>query len=195
MARGTPHRSGKQNPVKVTFNNIRTANNLAQKLASRMDFSSAEFEEACHKIEASESLTPAQLAVQFLPDTYEAYWSATPDELINKLRKHYTRFWNADRKAKAEALGLTPMQVSVLASIVEEESNRRDERPKIARLYLNRLNRGMMLQADPTVKFATGDFAAKRITADMLNTGFTLQHLPQQRFATRDYPLSGSTNH
>lgn len=161
---------GRQNPVKVTFNNIRTSDILAERLASRMDFTAEEFKEACRQIEATDTLTPGQLAVEFLPDTYEAYWSASPQELIKKIRGHYASFWNASRREKANALGLTPEQVSVLASIVEEESNRRDERPKIARLYLNRLKRGMLLQADPTVKFATGDFEARRITGDMLKS-------------------------
>ncbi|MDE6528533.1 MAG: endolytic transglycosylase MltG [Muribaculaceae bacterium] len=161
---------GRQTPVKVTFNNIRTPDRLAERLASRMDFTPEQFSRACSEAAAADSLTPEQFAVQFLPDTYEAYWSASPAELIAKIRQHYTRFWTAQRKEKAAALGLDPMQVSVLASIVEEESNRRDERPKIARLYLNRLKRGMMLQADPTVKFATGDFEARRITGNMLQT-------------------------
>ncbi len=162
---------GRQTPVKVTFNNIRTSDRLASRLASRMDFTAGEFEEACRKAAVADTLSPEQIAAQFLPDTYEVYWSATPEELIAKIRKHYSRFWDDARREKARNLGLTPLQVSVLASIVEEESNRRDERPKIARLYLNRLNRGMLLQADPTVKFATGDFEAKRITGAMLKSG------------------------
>lgn len=158
---------GRQNPVKVTFHNIRTSDRLADRLAARMDFTAEAFKAACREV-AADSLTPEQLAVQFLPDTYEAYWSATPDELISKMRKHYVRFWTADRREKAAKLGLTPMEVSVLASVVEEESNRRDERPQIARLYLNRLKRGMLLQADPTVKFASQDFEARRVTSKML---------------------------
>lgn len=160
---------GRQTPVRVTFNNVRTPQQLAGRLASRMDFTAEEFAEACSEVAEADTLTLSALQAQFLPDTYEAYWSATPAELIAKMRAAYCRFWNAERLAKAEALGLTPEQVSILASIVEEESNRRDERPKIARLYLNRLHRGMLLQADPTVKFATGDFAARRITSEMLS--------------------------
>ena len=99
-----------------------------------MDFTAGEFEEACRKAAVADTLSPEQIAAQFLPDTYEVYWSATPEELIAKIRKHYSRFWDDARREKARNLGLTPLQVSVLASIVEEESNRRDERPKIARL-------------------------------------------------------------
>lgn len=159
---------GRQTPVKVTFNNVRTFDRLAEILAAKMDFSKDDFLRDAAAMAAADSLTPEQFAVEFLPDTYEAYWTASTDELMSRIRAHYKRFWNESRRAKAEALGLTPMQVSVLASIVEEESNRRDERPVIARLYLNRLHRGIPLQADPTVKFAWGDQTVRRITGEML---------------------------
>jgi len=161
---------GRQTPVKVTFNNQRTFAQLAETLASKMDFTADEFICAARHIEAADTLSDAVFEAQFLPDTYEVYWSATPGELIQKIRANYTRFWTTERMAKAATLGLTPLQASVLASIVEEESNRRSERPTIARLYLNRLHRGMKLQADPTVKFAAGNFAARRIAGDMLRT-------------------------
>jgi len=161
---------GRQTPVKIAFNNIRTLDQLANLLASRMDFTADNFMATCDTIQQTDTITRRQLEAQFLPDTYEVYWSASPRQLINKIRRNYIRFWNGERLDKAKALSLTPLQVSILASIIEEESNRRDERPKIARLYLNRLHRGMPLQADPTVKFATGNFAARRITADMLST-------------------------
>lgn len=159
---------GRQTPVRVTFNNVRTAPQLAGIIASRMDFSTDEFKAECVRIAREEHISQEQLQAEFLPDTYEVYWTAAPAELIAKIRSNYRRFWTDERKRQADTLGLSPLQVSVLASIVEEESNRRDERPKIARLYLNRLKRGMPLQADPTVKFATGDFAARRITGEML---------------------------
>lgn len=159
---------GRQTPVKVTFNNVRTLQQLSERIAARMDFSAEDFIKACGETARQDSLGMNEIEAQFLPDTYEVYWSATPATLISKIRGNYRRFWTSERLAKARAIGLSPLQVSVLASIAEEESNRRDERGKIARLYLNRLHRGMLLQADPTVKFATGDFAARRITADML---------------------------
>lgn len=159
---------GRQTPVKVTFNNIRTFDRLAEVLASKMDFTKEDFLRDAAQLAEADSLTSEQFEVQFLPDTYEVYWTATTHDLMNKIRASYGRFWNEERRQKAQALGLTPMQVSVLASIVEEESNRRDERPKIARLYLNRLHKGMPLQADPTVKFAWGDPTVRRITGEML---------------------------
>ncbi len=159
---------GRQTPVKVTFNNVRTFDRLAELLSSKMDFSKEDFLTDAARIAAADTLTAEQMTVQFLPDTYEAYWSATTDELIAKIRSNYARFWTPERKDKAASIGLTPMQASILASIVEEETNRRDERPAIARLYLNRLHKGMPLQADPTVKFAWGDPTVRRITGDML---------------------------
>lgn len=160
---------GRQTPVRVTFNNVRTFDHMAELLASKMDFTKSDFLKAVSEIEDSDSVSHEQLVAQFLPDTYETYWNSLPRDLIGKIRRHYYSFWNEERKDKAETLGLTPLQVSVLASIVEEESNRRDERPIIARLYLNRLQRGMLLQADPTVKFAWGDPTVKRITGEMLD--------------------------
>lgn len=160
---------GQQTPIRITFNNLRLFEQLEDKLAGCLDFTKEEFEDAVTKTITEESISREKFEAQFLPDTYEVYWTATPNDIIKKIRRYYAKFWDEERSAKAKALGLSELQVSVLASIVEEESNRRDEHKKIARLYLNRLHRGMLLQADPTVKFATGDFAARRITRDMLN--------------------------
>lgn len=98
-----------------------------------------------------------------LPDTYHLYWTATPEQVMERLKAEYDRFWNAGRLRKADSLGLTPLEVSILASIVMEESNVKDEYPVIAGVYLNRLRKGMKLQADPTARFATGDFTITRV--------------------------------
>ena len=89
---------------------------------------------------------------------------------MSQVADSYKRFWTDERRAKARKLGLTPVGVATLASIVEEETAKADERPRVARLYLNRLNKGIKLQADPTVKFAIGDFAIRRISGRMLKT-------------------------
>jgi UPF0755 protein len=99
----------------------------------------------------------------FIPNTYEVYWDTGTENLLKRLKKEHERFWNEDRRKKAEKIGLTPLQVSVLASIVEEEATYADEYPVVAGLYLNRLRKGMRLEADPTVKFAVGDFTLRRI--------------------------------
>jgi UPF0755 protein len=107
--------------------------------------------------------TPETVLTMFLPNTYEMYWNIGEEKFVSKMKREYLNFWNSDRNAKAQALGLSPIEVSVLASIVEEESAVVDEYPMIAGLYLNRLSKGMPLQADPTVKFALGDFGLRRI--------------------------------
>ncbi len=159
---------GRQTPVKLTFNNLRTADQLAANLATRMEFDAGEFLAAADSIAALRGVNRDELPALFVPDTYEAYWTDSPAKISKLLFSYRDRFWTETRKAKASELGLTPIEVATLASIVEEESNASDERPLIARLYLNRLKRGMPLQADPTVKFASGDFGARRVTARML---------------------------
>ena len=105
----------------------------------------------------------ANVGTVFLPDTYEVYWNIAPEKLMERMLKEYERYWNEERRSKAEAMGLSPREVAVLASIAEEETTDRHERGVVGRLYWNRLQKGMLLQADPTVKFALGDFALKRI--------------------------------
>ena len=99
----------------------------------------------------------------FIPNTYDIYYDITAEDFLNRMNDYYGQFWNEKRKQDAEAIGLTPVQVATLASIVEEENMRPSEKAIIAGLYINRLNKGMLLQSDPTVKFAIGDFARKRI--------------------------------
>lgn len=162
---------GRQSPVRITFNNIRTLDQLAESIAKPMAFDAADF------MSAADSVLPelgfagrAEFPAAFLPDTYEFYWTDAPDKVIRKLAAEQQKFWTNERLERANSLHLTPVQVATLASIVEEETARTDERPTIARLYLNRLNSSMKLQADPTVKFAIGDFSLRRITGRMLDT-------------------------
>lgn len=154
---------GTQTPIKVTFNNIRTLDELANRVASRMEFTAEEFLTVCDSILSEKGFCKATYPAAFIPDSYEFYWTASPDKFVTTLYRYYERFWTIERVNKAKQKGLTPIEVSTLASIVEEETNRKDERPVVARLYLNRLERGMKLQADPTVKFAVGDFSLRRI--------------------------------
>ena len=154
---------GAQTPVKVTFNNIRTLDEFANRVALRMEFTAEEFLSACDSVLSEKGFCNATYPAAFIPDSYEFYWTASPDKFVSTLYRYYERFWTIERVNKAKQKGLTPIEVSTLASIVEEETNRKDERPVVARLYLNRLERGMKLQADPTVKFAVGDFSLRRI--------------------------------
>src|SRR5690554_6850026 len=99
----------------------------------------------------------------FIPNTYQVYWDTSVKGLTDRMKKEYDAFWNSKRKKRAEEIGLTPLEVSTLASIVEEEATYADEYPIVAGLYLNRIKRGMRLEADPTVKYAVGDPTLRRI--------------------------------
>lgn len=162
-------RNGQQTPVKFTFNNVRTIEQFAERVSDRLLITKDEMlallrdEKFCEKY----GETPATMPAILFPDSYEFYWNVKPDRLIDELASYSKRFWTDERRRKAEALGLTPEEVVTVASIAEEESAKRDERGKIGRLYINRLQRGMPLQADPTVKFAIGDFGIRRITVAM----------------------------
>lgn len=175
---------GRQTPVNVTFNNIRTMPQLADRMAGLLDFSSEEFLDACRQVLPGLGFSDeAQYPAAFLPDSYEVYWTTSPEALVEKLAAHRSRFWTDERRARARALGLTPVQVATVASIAEEETAKRDERPMVARLYINRLDRGMKLQADPTVKYAIGDFTIRRITLPMLSTSS-----PYNTYVTKGLP-------
>ncbi|OQA02251.1 MAG: putative aminodeoxychorismate lyase [Bacteroidetes bacterium ADurb.Bin408] len=99
----------------------------------------------------------------FLPNTYEFYWNTSAEQFMERMHKEYIKFWNAERVDKASAMSLSTADVSILASIVKSETNKADEMSRIAGVYINRLNRGMPLQADPTVIYAWGDFTIKRL--------------------------------
>lgn len=160
----------RQTPVKLTFNNLRTIDQLASRVASRLETDSASFIRALDSILPSNGFNKASYIAAFLPDTYEFYWTATPAKVVDTLLKYRNRFWNDERRAKAKAMGLTPVQIATIASIAEEETNNKQERGIVGRLYINRVNKRMPLQADPTVKFAVGDFSLRRITQKHLNS-------------------------
>ena len=158
-------RAGNQSAMKVTFNNMRTKEDLAGRIASQLMMDSVSLLTALkdEKRVKQFGFDTNTVVAMFIPNTYEIYWNTDIDKLLNRMQKEYNTFWNDSRKAKAEQVGLTPIQVSTLASIVEEEATYSDEYPIVAGLYLNRLKRGQMLQADPTVKFALNDFTLRRI--------------------------------
>lgn len=152
-----------QDPVKVSFHDVRLWDDFTARIAAQMDFEKERFADVADSLLQSRGIKRAWYPAMFFPDTYEFYWTDSPARVVNKMLANYDAFWSDERRSKALKMGLTPVQVATVASIVEEESNKTDERPVIARLYLNRLNRGMKLEADPTVKFAVGDFSLRRI--------------------------------
>ncbi len=158
-------RSGRQSPVTVTFHNIRTLAELAGRISSQIEPDSLTLLAYFSDPETAEEhgFTQESFPAMFIPNTYELFWNSSPGSFTSRMEKEYERFWNGQRTEKARQAGLSPLEVSVLASIIDEETRFDDEKPTIAGVYLNRLRRGIPLQADPTIKFALGDFNKSRI--------------------------------
>lgn len=158
-------RSGDQDPVRITFNNIRTLPEFAGKVAPYIEADSLELIRAIRDPAVIErlGLRPETMISLFIPDTYEMWWTDTPAELIDRMSTEYKRFWNPERQARAKTIGLGQGEVATLASIVQAETAKRDEAPTIAGVYLNRLRINMPLQADPTLKFALGIDSLNRV--------------------------------
>jgi UPF0755 protein len=165
-------RSGRQTPVRLSFNNIRTKEQLAGRLGSQLMADSTSILKLMNDTAflSKYHLNPYTSISLFVPNTYEVFWNMNAKELFKRMNKEYSSFWTEERKAKAAAIPLTLAEVSTMASIVEEETNNKQDRPKVAGLYINRLKAGMPLQADPTIKFALGDFTIKRILFGHLKT-------------------------
>ena len=165
-------RIGNQVPVKVTFNNARTFEDLAGKVSIFFQSDSIAFLQAFKNSTLRETtgFSSFEYPAMFIPNTYEMFWTNTPEDFIKRMKKEYDKFWNDKKLEKASTLKLSPIEISTLASIVQEESVKAEEQPIIAGLYLNRLSKKMLLQADPTIKFTIGDFTVRRITNAMLET-------------------------
>ena len=157
--------SGGQEPVNVTFTSVRLRRDLAEKITKNIGFSPREFDEALDAFVATnqEGFTKDNILTLFIPNTYQVYFNINPEDFIGRMEQEYQKFWNDERKAQAKEIGLTPIEVSILASIVQAETAKQDEAPVVAGLYINRLKKGIALQADPTLKFALGDFTIKRV--------------------------------
>lgn len=165
-------KNGRQTPVKLKFNNLRTKEDFAERISDQLIFDKATFLNVLNdSVKCAQwGFSEKTIVAMFIPNTYEFYWNTTIDNFLKKMNEEYHKFWNKGRVNKAEAVGLSPIEISILASIVEEECTYSDEYPIVAGLYLNRLRIGQALQADPTVKFAVGDFSLKRILNKHLQT-------------------------
>jgi conserved hypothetical protein, YceG family len=149
-------RMGYQTPVKVVFNNMRTVEQLAGRISEQIEADSISIIEEIYNNEEVDATT-------FIPNTYEFYWNTDAEDFVEKMISEHERFWNETRLNKAKSLKLTPKQVSILASIVDKETRKVSEMPRIAGVYINRLNRRWPLQADPTLVFAHGDYNIRRV--------------------------------
>ena len=158
-------RNGQQTPVMLTVPEVRTVDRLAGRLSAKIMLDSATIAQALtdQHFCQQQGYDTATIFCLFVPNTYEVYWNISIDALMQRMKKEHDAFWNDDRRHKAEAQGLTPDEVVTLASIIDEETANNAEKPTIAGMYLNRLKKGMLLQADPTVKYALGDFTLRRI--------------------------------
>jgi UPF0755 protein len=158
-------KGGEQVPVRITFTNVRLLEELPAKITKNTALPPADFEAAMNDYIATnnDGFNADNMLCMFIPNTYEVYFDLTGPELVARMKHEYDIFWNDERKALAATRGLTPIEVSILASIVQAESVKPDESRIIAGLYLNRLKKGIPLQADPTLVFAVGDFTLKRV--------------------------------
>lgn len=158
-------RSGNQTPVNLVINKLRLKEDLAQKIAANFECDSASVMVVLNDPETLKKfkVNDNTLMTIVIPNTYSLLWNSAPKKIIDKLYSEKEKFWNTERLAKANAMKLTPLQVYSMASIVEEETNKEEDKGLIASVYMNRINTGMKLQADPTVKFAMKDFGLKRI--------------------------------
>lgn len=158
-------RIGEEVPVQLTFNNIRTLEDLSGRIASQLALDSADMMAYFNDYEFLHGLgfDFETVVAMFIPNTYQVYWTTDAKAIFTRMEREYKTFWNAERKAKAEAIGLSPIEVATIASIVDEETNKAFEKPIMAGVYINRIKRGIPLQACPTLKFALNDFSIKRI--------------------------------
>jgi len=158
-------RAGEQTPVRITFNNARLMSDVAAKLTIKLELDSTSFLKKLNDDETAVQygFTDESFRCMFIPNTYEVFWNVSAESLTDRMYREYQRFWSEERRSKAQELGLDLVEISILASIVEAEVSHYDEAPIVAGLYLNRLKRNMFLQADPTLKYALGDFSIQRV--------------------------------
>lgn len=158
-------RGGLQYPVKLTFNNLRTKEDLAGKISKYLIADSLSVINLFYDKNLIEGygFTTENFKAMFIPNTYEFYWTTNGREFAERMKTEYDRFWNETRTKKAAEANLSKIETIILASIVQAETVKTEEMPRVAGLYLNRLKNGQLLQADPTVKYALGNFGLKRI--------------------------------
>ncbi len=158
-------RSGNQNPINLIFNNIRTKEQFAQRISSQLEMDSIDIINLLN-----DSIYLANLGLNeynaisiFIPNTYQVFWTIETDDFIKRMKREYDQFWNTERQQRADSLGMSIPDIITLASIVEKETQKDDEKRRIAGVYINRLKRGWYLQADPTLVFALKDYSIKRV--------------------------------
>lgn len=158
-------RSGKQTPVKLTFSNIRTAAELAGVTGGKIeaDSNAIAFLFQDEAFLEKYGFNKENALCILIPNTYEFMWNTSAEQFYERMAKEYKKFWNVKRRSKAKEIGLSQVEVSILASIVEQETRKNDEKATVAGVYMNRYLKGWKLEADPTLVFASGDFGLRRV--------------------------------
>lgn len=158
-------RSGKQDPVKLIFNNIRLKEDLVKRIGEQININESAFLEKLNDSVYTNSLgfNSETIKSMFLPNTYFVFWNTNTDEFLERMKYEYDQFWTDEKIAKAANKNLSPIEVSILASIIEKETQKNEEKARMAGVYINRLESGWRLQADPTLIYALGDFNIKRV--------------------------------
>ncbi len=158
-------RNGSQSPVDLVITKLRTKEDLARHIGRRFEPDSTHIIDFLNNADSLRKYQVDTTTAMFLvlPDTYSLFWNSSPGQIFDKLFQASQKFWNDQRRQQATAHGLTPLQTYILASIIEEETNAKTDKPNIASVYLNRMRINMPLQADPTLKFGMRDFGLKRI--------------------------------
>ncbi|MDP3446332.1 MAG: endolytic transglycosylase MltG, partial [Ignavibacteria bacterium] len=158
-------RSGVQAPIMVTFNNMRDVFQLSGRIGEQLETDSTAIISLLNDSAylAFLGYNKSTIPSMFIPNSYEVYWTIDAEGFVSRMFQEHNKFWNDERKMKAKQLNMSEMDVSTLASIVEKETNKNDEKARIAGVYINRLKYGWKLQADPTLVFAAGDFDIRRV--------------------------------
>jgi UPF0755 protein len=158
-------KAGNQEPVKISFQNVRLKHTLAGMVSKKIESDSASISTLLDSTEFVKKygFTTDNVYTMFIPNSYEIYWNSDAEKFFNRMHEEYVKFWDSDRKSKASSINLSPIEVSILASIVDSEALNDKEMPRIAGLYMNRLLKGIRLEADPTVIFAANDFTIRRV--------------------------------
>jgi UPF0755 protein len=163
-------RAGNQEPVKIQFQNIRLKKDFAGYIGSKLEIDSTKFLSMLDSMDFLRTLgfDEDNIFCMFIPNTYEFYWNTSEEKFTKRMKEEYDLFWTEERTKKAKKINLSKTDVIILASIVDQEALMNDELSRVAGVYMNRLNKGMKLEADPTVIFAIGDFNIKRVLNRML---------------------------
>ncbi|MEY2586220.1 MAG: endolytic transglycosylase MltG [Bacteroidota bacterium] len=186
---------GRQSPVTLTINKYRTNRDLAKYISTKLEFTEGEFIRFISNQDSIDFLgiNEQTLMTLIIPNTYEVYWNASPKEFLVRMNKEANNFWSDGRIEKAKNLQLSKEEIYTIASIVEEETNNNQEKPLLASVYVNRLKKGMNLGADPTIKFALGNFGLRRITLQHINASSSSPYNTYKKKGLPPGPISSAS--